>query len=94
MPATLGNGVEGVGEGVLGLADGFLQTLEQRGFGFAEECNHTSSRREKGAKEKCSRRKCGGIKAARGRIGISLRRTVEVLRFAQDDSLAASVVDG
>ena len=45
LPAAPGDGIEGIGERVLGFANGFFQPLEQRRFGFAKESNHTCSRR-------------------------------------------------
>jgi hypothetical protein len=39
----MGDGVERVGEGVFGFADGLLQPLEESRFRFAKQSNHMGS---------------------------------------------------
>src|SRR5258707_14252787 len=52
LAAALGDGIERVGEGFLGFADGFFEPLEERGLGFSEEGDHKSGPRwEKAGKK-------------------------------------------
>ena len=44
LASTLGDGVEGIGEGVFGFADGLLQPFEESRFRFAKQSNHMSSK--------------------------------------------------